>query len=142
MLITPSSELPPTVPLTAQFTAVFVVPVTVAVNCCCWPRQSFAVEGETLTLTVGVGDGVGEGEPEGEPPAAPQPTSVTAAKGNKSTAPHVRRSLIPCSLPALIARRPKRLFKAPRIAGCNAAAFAHTGLPGRLGVPRHMLYSG
>jgi hypothetical protein len=30
----PTVELPPAIPLTPQVTAVFVVPLTVAVNCC------------------------------------------------------------------------------------------------------------
>jgi hypothetical protein len=36
-----------------QVTAVLVVPVTVAVNCCCWEAFRVAVAGDTETPTVG-----------------------------------------------------------------------------------------
>src|SRR5580704_11983459 len=51
-VIVPSLEFPPTVPLTVQVTAVFVVPVTVAVNCCVAGARSDAEAGLTLILTV------------------------------------------------------------------------------------------
>src|ERR671924_404593 len=38
-------------PATLQVTAVFVVPVTVAVNCCGCPTGTLTAEGETDTLT-------------------------------------------------------------------------------------------
>jgi len=38
-------------PDTLQVTAVFCVPVTVAVNCCCAPVPTVACEGETVTPT-------------------------------------------------------------------------------------------
>jgi hypothetical protein len=43
--------LPPAIPFTDQLTAVFEVPLTVAVNCLVWPPATLAVVGETLTLT-------------------------------------------------------------------------------------------
>ena len=44
-------------PVAVQFTAVFDVPVTVAVNCCVWPGCKEAPDGETLTETTGGGGG-------------------------------------------------------------------------------------
>jgi ribosomal protein S9 len=41
-------------PLTLQVTAVFLVPVTVAVNCCCSPAKTLAVVGEIVTTTGGM----------------------------------------------------------------------------------------
>jgi hypothetical protein len=38
-------------PATLQVTAVFVVPVTVAVNCCVCPTGTLIAEGKTDTLT-------------------------------------------------------------------------------------------
>lgn len=46
-LMIPKVLSPPTVPLTSQFAAVFVTPVTVAVNCCGWNNCTVAVSGET-----------------------------------------------------------------------------------------------
>jgi hypothetical protein len=48
----PTVELPPATPFTLQLTAVFEVPVTVAVNCCCPPMVTWAVVGESVTVTV------------------------------------------------------------------------------------------
>ena len=48
-------EFPPTAPLTLQFTALELAPVTVAVNCCVWPSGIEAVAGCTLTVTFGGG---------------------------------------------------------------------------------------
>lgn len=53
--IVPSVELPPAVPFTAQFTPVFVVPLTLAWNCCVCPRNSVALAGCTVTVTGGGG---------------------------------------------------------------------------------------
>ena len=49
--IVPTEEFPPTIPLTSQFAAVFVVPETVAVNCCDRPTWTFALVGEMETET-------------------------------------------------------------------------------------------
>jgi hypothetical protein len=38
-------------PLTLQLTALFEVPVTLTWNCCCVPRATIAVVGETVTTT-------------------------------------------------------------------------------------------
>lgn len=55
--IVPAMEFPPTTPLTLQFTALELVPVTVAVNCCVWPSGTDAVAGCTVTVTFGGGFG-------------------------------------------------------------------------------------
>ena len=53
---------PPGVPFTSHFTAVLVVPVTVALNCPLWPDCKVRLAGEIETETVpGVGEGVGFG---------------------------------------------------------------------------------
>jgi hypothetical protein len=70
----PTAESPPPVPFTAQFTAVFVVPVTVAVNCCCSPRKTDAVAGATETVTEAGGGPFDDGEP----PAVPHPAREMA----------------------------------------------------------------
>ena len=49
--IVPTVALPPVVPLTLQVTAVFDVPVTVAVNCRVAEVITVADDGETLTRT-------------------------------------------------------------------------------------------
>ena len=49
-------------PVALQATAVLVMPVTVAENCCDAPSTRGTVFGETLTLIVG-GGGFCEGEP-------------------------------------------------------------------------------
>lgn len=54
-MIVPRTEFPPAMLLTLQLTAVEVVPVTVAVNCCVCPRGTFAVAGCTVTVTFGGG---------------------------------------------------------------------------------------
>ena len=46
----PSVELPPVTPFTLQFTAVFEVLVTVAVNCCVADRFTVALDGDTTML--------------------------------------------------------------------------------------------
>jgi hypothetical protein len=53
--IVPTDELPPRMPPANQFTAVFVVPETVAVNCCDRPTWTFALVGEMETETVAAG---------------------------------------------------------------------------------------
>jgi hypothetical protein len=57
--IVPTEEFPPTIPPTSQFTAVLVVPETVAVNCCDRPICTLALPGEIVTDT-GVGAGAGK----------------------------------------------------------------------------------
>ena len=47
----PTVEFPPAMPDTSQFTAVFVVPETVAVNCCDRPTCTLALVGEMVTET-------------------------------------------------------------------------------------------
>ena len=53
--IVPNVELPPADPFTAQLTPVFVVPLTLAWNCCVCPRNSVALAGCTVTVTGGGG---------------------------------------------------------------------------------------
>src|SRR6266496_4177143 len=48
----PTVELPPTLPSTSHVTPVFVVPETVAVNCCFCFRVSGARRGEIVTVTA------------------------------------------------------------------------------------------
>src|SRR5205823_15116809 len=52
-LTIPVIELPPITPSTNQFTAVFVVPVTVALNCWDCPACKLLVVGEIEIATVG-----------------------------------------------------------------------------------------
>jgi len=59
-------------PFTLQVTAVFVVPVTSAVNDCVPPGNSAASEGITVMLMIEGGGG------EGDPPVLPHPASSTA----------------------------------------------------------------
>ena len=56
--IVPTDELPPTTPPTSQFTPVFVVPDTLAVNCCDLPTCTLALPGDIVTV-IGVGPGAG-----------------------------------------------------------------------------------
>jgi hypothetical protein len=65
-------EFPPVTLFTSHVTAVFVVPVTVAVNACELPARTFAEFGDTTTLITGGGV---------VPiPAPPHPhTNITAA---------------------------------------------------------------
>jgi hypothetical protein len=59
--IVPTEEFPPATPPTSQFTAVLVVPETVAVNCCERPTPTLALPGEIVTDT-GVGAGADAGK--------------------------------------------------------------------------------
>ena len=82
-MIVPTALFPPALPFTPQLTAVLVVPVTVAVNCCVPPKGTVAAEGPMLTAMAGGGGGGGG---EGLPPVAPQPASqaLTAQSVKKS----------------------------------------------------------
>jgi hypothetical protein len=57
-LIVPVAALPPATPFTCQTTAVFVDPVTVARKDCVAPARTFALAGETATVTTAAGGGV------------------------------------------------------------------------------------
>ena len=74
----PTVEFPPAMPLTFQVTAVFVVFVTVALNCWVPPRKTVAFEGDTLTLMGGGGGG-------GElfSPVTPQPAAEKMMRRNR-----------------------------------------------------------
>jgi len=78
----PVIEFPPTTPLMLQFTALELVPVTVAVNCCVWPRGTEAVAGCTLTVTFG--GGFGEEEPVRPQPEANAMVIAAAMKRNEA----------------------------------------------------------
>jgi len=82
--IVPMLAEPPLVPLTDQVTAVFELPVTVAVNANELPARIFAVVGETLTATAPGVDGCeGLGLLGDEEAAVPeQPPSTTTKIGN------------------------------------------------------------
>jgi hypothetical protein len=58
VLTVPTVAPPPVTPSTDQVTAVFVVPVTAAWNCCVAPVTIEAVVGETVTVTTGGGGAV------------------------------------------------------------------------------------
>jgi hypothetical protein len=50
-LIVPAAALPPVTPFTCQVTEVFVVPKIWALNDCVAPARTFAVVGETVSVT-------------------------------------------------------------------------------------------
>src|SRR5487761_1031558 len=75
-------EFPPTAPLTLQFTALELAPVTVAVNCCVWPRGTEAVAGCTVTVTFG--GGFDEEEPVRPQPEANAMVIAAAMKRNEA----------------------------------------------------------
>src|SRR5436190_8435048 len=54
----PTVELPPTVPSTSHVTPVFVVPETVAVNCCFCFKVSGARRGRIVTVTAATDESV------------------------------------------------------------------------------------
>ena len=49
-MIVPTVEFPPVMPFTLQVTAVFVLPVTLAVNCFVVPLVTLANEGDIATV--------------------------------------------------------------------------------------------
>ena len=57
-LIVPVAALPPATPFTCHVTAVFDDPVTVALNDCVAPARTFALAGETETVTLDPEGGV------------------------------------------------------------------------------------
>ena len=65
MVIVPHVAPLQPVPEMLQVTARFVVPVTVAVNCCCAPVTTLAEPGETETATGGTTVTVAEADCEG-----------------------------------------------------------------------------
>ena len=86
-VIVPAAALPPGVPFTCQVTAVFVVPVTVAMNCVLAPGPTVAVAGVTVTV-IGGGGGV----------LLPQdPRNREAASPTTKKAPERMRSLVKAS---------------------------------------------
>src|SRR5690348_8086373 len=87
--IVPVAALPPAVPLTLQFTALELAPVTIAVNCAVPPSITVALCGSTTTVTLGGGLSA-------DPPVNPHPAAWSSAKtANTSAASlHVRRSAV------------------------------------------------
>jgi hypothetical protein len=57
VLMVPNVEFPPVTPFTFHVTDLFVVLVTVAVNCLDFPTRTLALVGEMLMLTGGGGGG-------------------------------------------------------------------------------------
>jgi hypothetical protein len=86
-VIVPAAALPPAVPFTCQVTAVFVVPVTVAVNCVLAPGLSVAVAGVTV-MVIGGG---------GVPPPPQEPRNREAASPTAKKASERMRSLVRAS---------------------------------------------
>ena len=83
-VIVPAAALPPGAPFTCQITAVFVVPVTVAMNCVLAPGLTVAVAGVTVTV-IGGGGGV----------LLPQdPRNIEAASPTTKKASERMRSLV------------------------------------------------
>ncbi len=74
---------PPVMPLTCQVTAVFVVPVTVAVNCTEPPTDTLTGLGVTLTVIPGGGGGPELPPPlqESKPRESRSSANVSAAQG-------------------------------------------------------------
>ncbi len=81
--IVPSVELPPGTLLTSQVTAVFEVPVTLAVNCWVRPRSTLALAGATETEMEGGGGGGGATGPT-PPPPQPSVHAPAVRRGNKT----------------------------------------------------------
>ena len=78
-LIVPVAALPPATPFTCQVTAVFDDPATVALKDCVAPARTFALAGETVTVTLDPEGGV-VGLEAGELFVVPvQPVSAAAA---------------------------------------------------------------
>src|SRR6516164_2138299 len=84
----PVLPLPPVTPFTSQVTAVFEVPVTVALNWVCAPSATLTVEGETETVIM-------------VPPPSPllllpppQPIIVNSPAENRTTDPRRTTSAI------------------------------------------------
>ena len=92
--IVPTVALPPDTLLTCQVTAALVVLLTAAVNCCCFPLTTVAVEGLTDTATWGGGGDWGV-----ElllPPLQPSIKTATAKQGIRRL-----RSLLFIELPPI-----------------------------------------
>ena len=84
VLIVPTVALPPRIPFTLQFTAVFVELLTVAVNVCGSPSSTEAEAGMRLMVTPGGGGCDGA-----EPTTPPQPRKDAA----KNDAAHQRNEI-------------------------------------------------
>ena len=84
VLIVPTVALPPRIPFTLQFTAVFVELLTVAVNVCGSPSSTEAEAGVRLMVTP-EGGGCGGAEPT----TPPQPRKDAA----KNDAAHQRNEI-------------------------------------------------
>lgn len=82
-VMVPAAALPPGVPFTCQVTPVFVVPVTVAMNCVLAPGLSVAVAGVTVMV---IGGGV--------LPLPQEPRNTEAASPTTKRARERMRSLV------------------------------------------------
>ena len=82
--IVPIVEFPPATPFPVHVTLPFELPVTVAWNCCVCPRNSVALAGCTVTLTLGGGGG-GGAVPPPLCPVLPAHAASIAATQNPAT---------------------------------------------------------
>ena len=78
--IVPTVEFPPDTPFTVQVTAVFDVPVTVALNCCVLPSSTIEL-GDVSVRVTDWGEG-GGGAVDDPPPPHPQRTMANPASAN------------------------------------------------------------
>jgi hypothetical protein len=81
-LIVPVAALPPATPFICQVTEVFDDPVTVALKDCTAPALTFALAGETITVTPDPEEGVLELEGDRLFVVPAQPASAAAASSN------------------------------------------------------------
>jgi len=96
-LMVPTVALPPAMPSTDQVTALFVVPLTEAVNCTVWLITGEAVEGEMITE--------GTGNRPGAPP--PHPDKKSPARATPATKYAIREALrTPHNIPPCIHLNP------------------------------------
>lgn len=78
--IVPLAALPPAIPLTLQFIAVELVPVTVAVNCAVPPNITVALCGAMVTLTLLGRFGFNDDAPVNPHPVAPRTANAMSAR--------------------------------------------------------------
>lgn len=90
--IVPVAALPPSTPFTCQVTEVFVDPVTVALKDCVAPIRTFALDGETATVTLDPEGGVLALEA-GELFVVPVHPASAAAAARKTKSSECRKAL-------------------------------------------------
>jgi hypothetical protein len=97
-LIVPVAAVPFATPFTCQVTAVFDDPATAALNDCVAPARTFALAGETVTVTLDPEGGVVELETV-DPLVVPvQPTSPIAATRNTRGSEHRKTNFLDISI--------------------------------------------